>query len=87
MMTRVWLFREGGTRTERADLDETRNVFARERRSFAGGGVVWVVVGLRALTTAFFLLAPILGLLSFSFVKTNTNQSLVFSLICSYDEL
>ena len=36
--------REGGTRTERADLDETRNVFARERRSFAGGGVVWVVV-------------------------------------------
>ena len=44
MMTRVWLFREGGTRTERADLDETRNVFARERRSFAGGGVVWVVV-------------------------------------------
>ena len=44
MMTRVWLFREGGTRTERADLDETRNVFARERRSFAGGGGVWVVV-------------------------------------------
>ena len=44
MMTRVWLFREGGTRTERADLDETRTVFARERRSFAGGGVVWVVV-------------------------------------------
>lgn len=36
--------REGGTRTERADLDETRTVFARERRSFAGGGVFWVVV-------------------------------------------
>ena len=44
MMTRVWLFREGGTRTEREDLDETRNVFARERGLFAGGGGVWVVV-------------------------------------------
>jgi hypothetical protein len=43
MMTRVWLFREGGTRTERADL-EKMHVFARERRSFAGGGGVWVVV-------------------------------------------
>jgi len=53
MMTRVWLFREGGTRTERADLDETHNVFARERRLFAGGVVVWVVVGLRALMTFF----------------------------------
>ena len=53
MMTRVWLFREGGTRTERADLDETHNVFARERRSFAGGVDVWVVVGLRALMTFF----------------------------------
>ena len=53
MMTRVWLFREGGTRTERADLDETHNGFARERRLFAGGVVVWVVVGLRALMTFF----------------------------------
>jgi hypothetical protein len=43
MMTRVWLFREGGTRTERADL-EKMHVFAREQRSFAGGGGVWVVV-------------------------------------------
>ena len=43
-----------------------------------GGG------GQRALTTAFFLLAPILGLLSLSSGKANTNQSLVFSLSLSF---
>lgn len=43
-----------------------------------GGG------GQRALTTAFFLFAPILGLLSLSSVKANTHQSRVFSLSLSY---
>jgi small subunit ribosomal protein S15e len=43
-----------------------------------GGG------GQRALMTAFFLFAPVLGLLSFSSVQANTNQSVLFSLSLSY---
>ena len=88
MMTRVWLFREGGTRTERADLDETRNVFARERALFAGGGgVCWgcVVYGLPlyvcvCLCASYAATVRVVALLSVSSAPTTDRNSVVVEL-------